>query len=213
MTDRPEMFDLYDESGRPLGRAKAREEVHRDGDWHRSANVWIFTGKARLLCQRRALDKDTWPGRLDASIGGHYSSGEGLDGVVREAREELGMAIEMDELISLGLRTIVSLEPGIIDRELQDIYVLRRDLPLTAYRPDPVELAGLALLDADEAAALHAGTRDSLEGAYLALGAAEPRLQRFSADDLVPERGPYMAAVARAVHDVLAGRAPAPFRI
>ena len=86
MNGTTEYFDLYDADGRPLGRAKARDDVHRDGDWHRSSHVWIFTSDGRLLFQRRAPDKDTWPGRLDASIGGHYRSGEaGPSGVVREA--------------------------------------------------------------------------------------------------------------------------------
>src|SRR5579862_1982864 len=108
MLDEPEMFDLYDADGRSLGRSKAREEVHRDGDWHRSAHVWIYTGEGCLLFQRRAHDKDTWPGRLDASIGGHYRAGEDRDGVVREAQEELGLAVSLAELIPLGVRSIVS---------------------------------------------------------------------------------------------------------
>ncbi len=210
MNDESELFDLYDESGRALGRSKARELVHRDGDWHRSANIWIFRGDGTLLFQRRAADKDTWPGRLDASIGGHYRAGEGLAGVAREAYEELGITISLEELVPIGLRTVVSLEPGIVDRELQDIYLLRRNLPLTAYVPDPMELDGLALLDAAAAAALHAGTLAELDGEFLPRGSATTTIRRFTADDLIPERGPYMGAVAAAVAEILAGRPPRP---
>jgi isopentenyldiphosphate isomerase len=206
----PELFDLYDESGQPLGRSKARDLVHRDGDWHRSAHIWVFTGDGKLLFQRRAADKDTWPGRLDASIGGHYRAGEDLAGVAREAYEELGITITLEELVSIGLRSVVSLEPGIVDRELQDIYLLRRDLPLTAYVPDPVEVDGLALLDAVGAAALHAGTRAELEGEFLPRGSARTVVRRFTGADLIPERGAYIQAVAAAVADLLAGRSPRP---
>lgn len=208
MADAPELFDLYDAAGRPLGRTKPREDVHRDGDWHRSANIWIFTGDRSLLFQRRAPDKDTWPGRLDASIGGHYRAGEGLAGVVREADEELGITIVVDELIPLGVRTIISLEPGIVDRELQDIYILRRDLPLTAFRPDPVEIDGLAMLDMWGAARLHGGEQDAVSGDFLPRGAEAPYLRRFTYGDVIPDRGSYVGAVARAVDDVLAGRPP-----
>src|ERR671932_1739698 len=121
MSEAPELFGLYDAAGHALGRAKARDEVHRDGDWHRSAHIWIYTSEERLLFQRRAPGKDTWPGRLDASVGGHYRAGEGLPGVVREAREELGLALDPVELVPLGVRRVVSLEPGVSDREIQDI--------------------------------------------------------------------------------------------
>ena len=119
--------------------------------------IVVLESDGSLLFQRRAPDKDTWPARLDASVGGHYRAGEGLTGVVREAHEELGIDVDLEELIPLGVRRVVSLEPGVIDREIQDIYLLRCDLSLTAYHPDRDEIDGLALLDAGEAARLHAG--------------------------------------------------------
>lgn len=206
-TPESEYFDVYDADGRSLGYAKERGEVHRDGDWHRSANVWIFTGDRRLLLQRRAPDKDTWPGRLDSSIGGHYRAGEDVTAVVREAYEELGIEIAVSELISLGVRAVESREPGIADRELQDIYLLRRDLPLAAYTPDPVEIDGLTLLDAWTAVRLHRGEIYSPAGDFLPRGGTS-FLRRFGPHDVIPDRGSYIAAVARAVDDVLAGQAP-----
>jgi len=262
--DEPELFDLYDAEGRPLGRTKPRADVHRDGDWHRSAHVWIFTGDGqsepreprgpreprdgsrygqgdgpgggRLLFQRRALDKDTWAGRLDASVGGHYRAGEGTESVPREIREELGLIIAPEELIPLGVRRVESVEsvppsPGvesvesvppshIVDRELQDVYLLRRDLPLTAYRPDPVELDALALLDVGGAVRLHAAAPDpaddagahgdavSLPADLLPVGATSVQAYTFTPRDVIPGREPYIAAVARAVGDLLAGRPP-----
>jgi isopentenyldiphosphate isomerase len=211
LSDAPEYFDLYDEAGHALGRSKRREEVHRDGDWHRSAHVWIYTGDGQLLFQRRAPDKDTWPGRLDASVGGHYRAGEaGAVGIARELDEELGLAADPSELVPLGVRRVESLEPGIVDRELQDIYLLRRDLPLTAYRPDPVEIDGLALLDAAGATSLHEGALTSLNAAFLPCDAAAPQQRVITADDLIPNRGPYISAIARAVAALLSGHTPAP---
>ncbi len=211
----PELFDLYDPAGRPLGRTKPRDAVHRDGDWHRSAHLWIFTSDRRLLLQRRALDKDTWPGRLDASVGGHYHAGEGADGVLREAREELGLALDVQELIPLGERRVESREPGVNDREIQDVYLLRRDLSLTAYQPDPDEIGALVLLDAADAAWLHAEVIESeydeipsAEAESLPIGSASPRPIAVTPRDLIPGRGAYITTIAGAVADVLAGRPP-----
>ncbi len=219
MAEIRELFDLYDPTGRPLGRTKPRAAVHRDGDWHRSAHIWIFTSDRRLLFQRRAVDKDTWPGRLDASVGGHYHAGEGAEeGILREAREELGLEFTTDELIPLGVRRMESREPGIDDRELQDVYLLRRDLPLTAYRPDPVELDALVLLDAADAAWLHAeevepeAELDDIPSAEAESLPVRPdaavRPIVVTPRDLIPGRGAYVTAIARAVVDALAGRPP-----
>jgi isopentenyldiphosphate isomerase len=208
MSEAPELFDLYDAAGQALGRAKARDDVHRDGDWHRSAHIWIYTAGGRLLFQRRAPDKDTWPGRLDASVGGHYRAGEGLAAVVREADEELGLAVDLDELVPLGVRRVVSCEPGVIDREIQDVYLLRRDLPLAAYHPDPDEIDGLALLAAGEAARLHAGAIEQAVAEVLPRGAVTTEIRTITPADLIPGRGDYLAALARAIGDMLAGRAP-----
>ena len=128
--------------------------------------------------------------------------------MVREAHEELGIDVDPDELVPLGVRRVVSLEPGVIDREIQDIYLLRRDLPLTAYHPDPDEIDGLALLDAEEAARLHAGTIEQAAAEVLPRGATTIETRTITPADLIPGRGAYLAALARAVADVLAGRAP-----
>lgn len=215
MHDTPELFDLYDADGRPLGRSKPREEVHRDGDWHRSAHVWIYTSDGRLLLQRRAASKDTWPGYLDASVGGHFRAGERpAEAVAREAREELGIDVEPEELVPLGVRRVESREPGIVDRELQDVYLLRRDLPLTSYRLDSDEIDALLLIDGADAARLHGGAPGpadadvNVEAEVLALGAASSRRHTYAHGELpvIPGRAPYIGAIARAVSDLRAGR-------
>src|SRR2546423_10017400 len=208
MSEARELFDLYDAEGHALGRAKARDDVHRVVFFNDTATTEIYTSEGRLLFQQRAPDKDTWPGRLDASVGGHYRAGEGLAGVVREAHEELSIDVDPDELVPLGVRRVVSLEPGVIDREIQDIYLVRRDLPLTAYQPDPDEIDGLGLIDAGEAARLHAGTIEQAAAEVLPRGAAATETRTITPADLIPGRGDYLAALARAVADVLAGRAP-----
>src|SRR5918992_5130264 len=121
--DPRELFDVVRADGLPLGIRKARAEVHRDGDWHRSVHVWVAgrdDGGPFLLCQRRGLGKDTWPGKLDATVGGHLRAGEDLDEALREVEEEIGVAVGRADLRPLGERLCASeAEPGILDRELQ----------------------------------------------------------------------------------------------
>ena len=79
-SDPDELFDVCDTLGRPLGLRKCRADVHRDGDWHRSIHCWVAgqyaDGTPYVVFQRRAENKDTSPGKLDATVGGHLAAGE-----------------------------------------------------------------------------------------------------------------------------------------
>lgn len=59
-----ELFDILHEDGTPKGISKARSAVHRDGDWHRSTHIWVLSVEGRVLIQKRAVGKDTFPVRL-----------------------------------------------------------------------------------------------------------------------------------------------------
>ena len=95
MTD--ELLDLYSASGTPLGRAKPRSAVHRDGDWHKTFHCWMCyrgeAGQEMLILQKRSPHVETWPNRFDITAAGHYRTGEDLSGGVREIAEELGVSV------------------------------------------------------------------------------------------------------------------------
>src|SRR5215213_10506349 len=137
--DPHEPFDVITADGKPTGRVKSRADVHRDGDWHRAIHVWVAgvddRGVPFLMIQRRSPDKDTWPGRFDATVGGHYRAGETLTETVREVEEEIGIVPDLNELRPLGVRVCANeAQPGIVDREIQDVFLLRDDRPLKQFR-------------------------------------------------------------------------------
>ncbi len=91
-----EKVDVRNERGERTGRVAWRSEAHRMGLWHRCFHCWIAapgtaSGGPYLFVQRRAAGKDTWPNKLDVTIGGHLEAGESmLEGGLREVEEELG---------------------------------------------------------------------------------------------------------------------------
>lgn len=87
-----EMFQLVDTTGRPIGSAE-RTACHGNPDLiHAVVHLHVLDRRNRLCLQRRALAKDTNPGRWDLSVGGHVAAGEPVaDALAREAREELGI--------------------------------------------------------------------------------------------------------------------------
>jgi isopentenyl-diphosphate Delta-isomerase len=147
-----ELLDIIHPDGTPTGVAKERAAAHRDGDWHRAAHLWIVTTDLRVLLQRRALTKDTWPGLWDVSVAGHVAAGElPEEAIIREAFEELGLEIEAEELRHLGtLRYQAVLHGGsYLENELHEVFLLRRDLDPLALALDEVEVAEVALVAPD----------------------------------------------------------------
>lgn len=141
-----ELFDVLDPDGQPLGHTKARAEVHRDGDWHRAFHLWVAwhdaAGSDWLLLQRRSMTKDTWPGRVDVAVGGHFGVGEMLPDVLREVGEELGFVPALQALRRVETRRVENRSEQGFDREFQEVYLLVLE-SLPVLRPNPIELMGV----------------------------------------------------------------------
>src|SRR5438093_7764462 len=151
MNDPEELFDLCDPRGRPLGTTKPRGQVHRDGDWHRAFHCWIVvpspTDAPDLILQRRSEIKDTWPGLWDVSAAGHYAAGEGIEGGLREIKEELGLVVPEEDLVQAGWRREEAFyENGLIEREIQDVFFLLSPIEVASLHPHPEEVSGVAVV-------------------------------------------------------------------
>lgn len=208
--DPGEPFDIVLADGTPTGRTKPRAEVHRDGDWHRSVHVWVAgtdeDGGPSLTFQRRSPAKDTWPGRLDATVGGHFGVGEGLAEALREVKEELGIAPPPEALRPLGVRVCANeAQPGVVDRELQSVLLWIDDRPLPAFRPDPAEVDALARFPLPPLLAFLAGDAPTVEGDLLRTGAARPEPASFGRDAFIPTVDRYFYRVAIAAAAALHG--------
>lgn len=101
-----ELFDIVDEYGNPTGETVERSAAHANGFRHRTAHIWIarvFAGKRQVLLQKRALTKDSFPGRYDTSSAGHIQAGdEPLESAIRELEEELGIIASLEQLEFAG---------------------------------------------------------------------------------------------------------------
>lgn len=101
-----EYFDIVDEAGLPTGKTVFREQAHAEGTCHRTAHVWVVRqqeGRTQVLLQKRAQNKDSFPGCLDTSSAGHIPAGcEPMESALRELREELGIAAKPEELTFIG---------------------------------------------------------------------------------------------------------------
>ena len=125
-----EYFDILDENGNKTGERKLREEVHRDGDWHKSVFMFVINSNAEIILQKRSADKDTHPNMWTVSASGHLSAGESsIDTAIQELREEIGIKASENQLEYLF--TVKEQEipkTGFIDNEFGDVYLLNIDV-------------------------------------------------------------------------------------
>lgn len=145
-----ELFETFDSGGNPTGLVP-RSRVHREGHWHRAANVFLFRSDGRLLLQLRRANKDVWPGAWDLSAAEHLKPGESyLQGALRGLREELGVENVSPEALGGVLEScVVDEDAGVRDRELQQAFRVVFDGPVS---PDPDEVADTALCSIEELA-------------------------------------------------------------
>lgn len=187
-----ELLDVVAADGLTRLGAKDRDAVHREGDWHLAFHLWVVRADGVLL-QRRARDKESWPGRLDATAAGHLVAGESPADGLREVEEELGVRYRFEDLVGLGVHRVDD-EPrrGFINREHQHVFGARDERALDAWTAfDRKEVDGLALVGHEAFAAL-AGAGVTVRG--LEWDGRMVRDVTISVDDLVP--APYLAAIA-----------------
>lgn len=148
-----EYFDLFDEQNLPLWQQKARPDVHRDGDWHRSSCVWVLNEKRELLVNHRHPDKDVFAGLWDVSIAGHLRPGENFrESALREVAEELGCLPIPSELAFIDVWKMDGFDRKmqLFDREFSGIFCWKTDRPLSAFHPQEDEISELRYLPLDQ---------------------------------------------------------------
>jgi isopentenyldiphosphate isomerase len=73
-----------------------RSVIHQTGLKHREIHVWLVTPQKEFIFQKRGADKDTWPGFLDVTTGGHIDEPDESyeKAAERELLEETGVSVK-----------------------------------------------------------------------------------------------------------------------
>jgi 8-oxo-dGTP pyrophosphatase MutT (NUDIX family) len=174
--------NVYDAQGRVVG-ARPRDEAKRSGLAVGAVNVLLVSSAGQLLLQRRPADKENG-GCWDKTVGGHVDAGEDFDTTARrEAGEELfsdalsprvrlappdGFAgalgsadlarevVFRREALQLNQRDVRRAPDGRTRNVVYHVasYLGRTDAPLSAFRPQADEIAGLRYASPAEVDAL-----------------------------------------------------------
>lgn len=120
-----ELIDIVDENGKYTGKTCLKSEAHKNGYFHPTIHVWLYTKDQQILLQKRALTKKVFPGLWDISVAGHIAAGEEIAlAALREVSEEIGFEIQLENLDKIGTRKHMVNHPnGIIDNEFHHVYI------------------------------------------------------------------------------------------
>ena len=144
-----ELIDILTPEGKPTGKTALKSEAHKNGWFHATVHIWLFTSDEKILLQKRAMTKKVFPGLWDISVAGHIGAGETvLSSARREVLEEIGLALDEKDLIKIGTRVHkVSHANGIQDNEHHHVFIAELKVPLSTLKIQIEEVDDIKLFD------------------------------------------------------------------
>jgi isopentenyldiphosphate isomerase len=144
-----ELIDIITPEGKPTGKTALKSEAHKNGWFHATVHIWLFTSDKKILLQKRALTKKVFPGLWDISVAGHIGAGEEiLASAKREVFEEIGLQLQHKELLKIGT-TIhkVSHKNGIQDNEFHHVFIAELKVSVNQLTIQTAEIDDIKLFD------------------------------------------------------------------
>jgi isopentenyldiphosphate isomerase len=159
-----ELVDIYNENFELIG-SKMKSEARRNGHWVSSIHCWIIRPNSGgyVLFQKRGALKKIFPNTLDISAAGHYKSGEKEYEGIREISEELGLNVDYNDLIPLGVKIDVAKVGENTVHEFCRTFLYQCNKKPNEYNLDLEEVEGLVEISIQEGLALFSGEKDSIE--------------------------------------------------
>ncbi|PQJ81356.1 NUDIX hydrolase [Polaribacter glomeratus] len=144
-----ELIDILTPEGKRTGKIALKSEAHKNGWFHATVHIWLFTSDEKILLQKRALTKKVFPGIWDISVAGHVGAGEAiLEAAKREIFEEIGLKLEEKDLIKIGTRIHqVTHKNGIQDNEHHHVFIAELKVSIETLTMQKEEVDGLELWD------------------------------------------------------------------
>ncbi len=123
-----EIIDELNDKGEVIG-AIDKDVAHKEGRLHRSIHLWIINDNGEILLQYRCGDKKLYPNTWDVSVGGHVSTQENsIDALSREAKEELGIDLDLGSIEYLETFHERLRYDDIDSNELVDVFIARQNI-------------------------------------------------------------------------------------
>ena len=144
-----EIWDLSNEKRELIGKEHVRgEQLPIDG-YHLVVHVWIRNAKGEYLISQRSASRPTYPLMWEC-VGGSVVKGEdSLMGALREAKEEVGVALEPGKgrVLFTKVRKIIE---GKIYNDIMDVWLFDYDGEVDLNNATTDEVAQVAWMDREQ---------------------------------------------------------------
>ena len=146
-----EYLDVLNEKGTYTGEIELREKCHKEGLWHKAVVVFIINSKGQVLLQKRSASKKMWPNMWDVTAGGHVLAGEfGFQAIIRECKEELGIALKKEELTFIGSSISTNLKGDIINNHFNEYYIANKEVDEATLQLQKEEVAEVKWINKED---------------------------------------------------------------
>jgi isopentenyldiphosphate isomerase len=144
-----EYIDIVDHLGKPTEKIALKSEAHKNGWFHNTVHVWLYTSKREVLLQQRSHKKLIHPLLWDVSSAGHIDAGETfVEAALRETKEEIGLQLKSQDLFKIGVELHkMSYNNGAIkDNEFHQVYIAELKVNINELTPQETEVEALKLV-------------------------------------------------------------------
>ncbi len=146
MQQKKELLEVCDENGVGLGYPETRNNVHKKGLWHRAIVVAIVNDENKVLIQKRAQNKEKFPGLWDLSVAGHVPFGhDSLSCAASETMEEIGKMISKNIKVAdfrfmTSFRNQIIISDKFIENQFYDFFIYNANIPIEEFKIQPEEV-------------------------------------------------------------------------
>lgn len=94
--------------------------------------------------KKRSSRKKLWPNKWDVTVGGHVEAGEfGIQAIIRECKEELGIDIKESEVRHIVSSTSLYSKNDIINKHFDECYLILKDIEISDLNLQKEEVADI----------------------------------------------------------------------
>ena len=129
-----EILDLYDNKKNKIDKTLIRENGEPlDGEFKLSIHLWIINSNGEFLIQKRSASRKSNPNKW-AFTGGAVDSGEeSYQGAIREAKEEMGVNLDSDDVeFLLGFKR---------EHDFVDVFLAKSDIDIKDVKIQETEVS------------------------------------------------------------------------
>lgn len=137
-----EQWDLYDENRNLTQLSVERGKTIPDGLRHLSVHIWIVNSKHEFLIQKRSANKKKFPNMWSMTGGAVLKGESSAQGAIREASEELGIALNMHD--AAIVHTILRKDNFV------DVWLVHQDFDISQVKKQDEEVSEVKWASIDE---------------------------------------------------------------